>query len=146
MFQQELLYDWQAHAGEVYGVQFSSDETALYSMGKDNLFCQWSVIQSGAKVVEFKVHEGACSPTAEWLIASEGRFYPRTPRGNLFAFESEDRFVLTCSAQEAVVYQVRPGRRGDTHTHSRTHAYTTHGIIITCMHTHTLGHTRTHAH
>ena len=38
------------HEGEVYNVQFSSDETSVYTMGKDGKFSQWSVMKSGEKV------------------------------------------------------------------------------------------------
>ena len=38
------------HEWEVYNVQFSSDETSVYSMGMDGKFSQWSVMKSGEKV------------------------------------------------------------------------------------------------
>ena len=53
VFQQECLCAWRAHSGEVFNVQFSSDETSVYSMGSDSAFCQWSIIQSGAKVQNY---------------------------------------------------------------------------------------------
>ena len=97
---------WKAHEGEVFNVQFSSDETTVYSMGRDKKFCQWSIIQSGKKVTEFQIHESACQPAVGWAQTPGGQYYPNTPRGNLFAFESEDKFVLTCSPQQALIYQV----------------------------------------
>ena len=103
VFQQECLCGWKAHVGEVFNVQFSSDETSVYSIGRDNNFCKWGINRSGEKIVEFKVHEHASNPTEGRL---KGQYYPDIPRGNLFAFESEDKFVLTCSPQEATVYQV----------------------------------------
>ena len=102
--QNESLCGWNAHDGEVFNVQFSSDETSVYSMGRDNKFCQWSINRSGQKVTEFNVHEKACEPTGGSV---RGEYFPNTPRGNLFAFESEDKYVLTCSPKEAIVYQVR---------------------------------------
>ena len=103
VFQQECLCGWKAHVGEVFNVQFSSDETSVYSIGRDNNFCKWGINRSGEKIVEFKIHEHASNPTEGRL---KGQYYPDIPRGNLFAFESEDKFVLTCSPQEATVYQV----------------------------------------
>ena len=50
VFQQECLFGWLAHQGEVHNVQFSSDETSVYSMGSDGAFCQWSINRSGEKV------------------------------------------------------------------------------------------------
>lgn len=106
VFQKECLCGWKAHEGEVFNVQFSSDETTVYSMGRDKKFCQWSIIQSGKKVTEFQIHESACQPAVGWAQTPGGQYYPNTPRGNLFAFESEDKFVLTCSPQQALIYQV----------------------------------------
>ena len=103
VFQQECLCGWRAHVGEVFNVQFSSDETSVYSIGRDNNFCKWGINRSGEKIVEFKIHEHASNPTEGRL---KGQYYPDIPRGNLFAFESEDKFVLTCGPQEAIVYQV----------------------------------------
>ena len=103
VFQQECLCGWKAHGGEVFNVQFSSDETSVYSIGRDNNFCKWGINRSGEKIVEFKIHEHASNPTEGRL---KGQYYPDIPRGNLFAFESEDKFVLTCGPQEATVYQV----------------------------------------
>ena len=106
VFQKECLCGWKAHEGEVFNVQFSSDETTVYSMGRDKKFCQWSIIMSGKKVTEFQIHESACQPAVGWAQTPGGQYYPNTPRGNLFAFESEDKFVLTCSPQQALIYQV----------------------------------------
>lgn len=103
VFQQECLCGWKAHVGEVFNVQFSSDETSVYSIGRDNNFCKWGINRSGEKIVEFKIHQQASNPTEGRL---KGEYYPEVPRGNLFAFENEDKYVLTCGPQEAIVYQV----------------------------------------
>ncbi len=100
--QGECLCGWNAHDGEVFNVQFSSDETSVYSMGRDKKFCQWSMHRSGEKMTEFGIHEGACDPTG----GVRGEYFPSTPPGNLFAFEGEDKFVLTCGPAEALIYQV----------------------------------------
>lgn len=103
--QEEYLFGWRAHEySDVFNVQFSSDETSVYSMGCDNRFCQWSVNRTGDILSEFKVHENACSPTAGKM---KGEYYPSTPRGNIFAFEDEDKFVLTCASDQAIIYQVQ---------------------------------------
>ena len=104
MSQQEYLYGWRAHEySDVFNVQFSSDETSVYSMGCDHRFCQWSIHRTGDKLVEFKVHEKACVPTEGQL---KGEYYPTIPHGNLFAFDDEDKYVLTCAPDQAIVYQV----------------------------------------
>lgn len=97
----ECLCGWTAHHGEVYNVQFSSDENSVYSIGQDNAFCQWSTIRSTEKLAQYDIHSNASSPVVGW----EG-YFPPTPPGNLFAFESEDKYVLTCSNDGSILYQV----------------------------------------
>ena len=105
MSQQEYLFGWRAHEySDVFNVQFSSDETSVYSMGCDQHFSQWSINKTGDKLVDYNIHEHACSPTEGRL---KGEYFPSTPQGNLFAFEDEDKFVLTCAPDQAIVYQVR---------------------------------------
>lgn len=103
--QQEYLFGWRAHDySDVFNVQFSSDETSVYSMGCDHRFCQWSINhRTGDIITEFPIHKNACLPTQGQL---KGEYYPSIPQGNLFAFEDEDKFVLTCAPDQAIVYQV----------------------------------------
>ncbi len=105
MAQKEFLFGWRAHDySDVFNVQFSSDETSVYSMGGDQRFCQWSINRTGDMMVEFNIHDKACQPSEGRL---KGEYYPSTPQGNLFAFENEDKYVLTCAPDQAIVYQVR---------------------------------------
>ena len=99
--QGECLCGWTAHHGEVLNVQFSSDETSVYSLGQDNNFCQWSTLRSTEKLAHYNIHENASKPTSGW----DG-YFPTTPPGNLFAFESDDKYVLTCSPSGSIFYQV----------------------------------------
>ena len=105
--QAECICLWEAHKGGVYNIRFSSDENTVYSMGQDGKFCQWSTLRTGQKVADFHIHPEATFPAASWTKASTANFFPATPRGNLFAFESDDKFVLTCSPKEAIIYEVR---------------------------------------
>lgn len=102
--QGECLCGWTAHQGEIYNVQFSSDETSVYSLGQDNTFCQWSTLRSTERLAQYNIHSGASSPTDHW--AGQLGYFPATPLGNLFAFDSEDRYVLTCSPSGGILYQV----------------------------------------
>ena len=104
--QQEYLFGWRAHNySDVFNVQFSSDETSVYSMGCDHRFCQWSINhKTGDIITEFSIHKNACLPTHGQL---KGEYYPSIPPGNLFAFEDEDKYVLTCAPDQAIIYQVR---------------------------------------
>ena len=77
----------------------------MYSMGGDGKFCQWSTLRNTERIAEFSLHKGAAHPARQWVESHAG-YFPSTPPGNLFAFESEDKYVLTCSAQGGVVYQV----------------------------------------
>lgn len=101
--QEECLFGWTAHNGQVYNLQFSSDENTVFSIGDDGKFCQWSTLRSTEQVASYPIHMEACNPAANWSGAFS---YPSVPRGSLFAFESEDKYVLTCSLQEAIIYQV----------------------------------------
>lgn len=104
MSQQEYLFGWRAHDySDVFNVQFSSDETSVYSMGCDQRFCQWSINKTGDMLAQYRVHDHACTPTEGQL---KGEYFPSTPQGNLFAFEDEDKYVLTCAPDQAIVYQV----------------------------------------
>lgn len=57
-------------------------------------------------MAQFAVDESACNPAQGWSQLPGGQYYPTIPRGNLFAFESEDHFVLTCAQQQAIIYKV----------------------------------------
>ena len=106
--QEECLFGWTAHNGQVHNLQFSSDENTVFSIGGDGTFCQWSTLRSTEQVASYPIHAEACNPAATWSGSSSSslQYYPAVPRGNLFAFESEDKYVLTCSLHEAIIYQV----------------------------------------
>ena len=77
----------------------------MYSMGGDGKFCQWSTLRTTERIAEFAIHKDATQPTRQWVESHSG-YFPSTPPGNLFAFESEDKYVLTCSPDKGVIYQV----------------------------------------
>ena len=58
-------------------------------------------------MAQFAVDESACNPARGWSQMQGGQYYPSTPRGDLFAFESEDHFVLTCAQQQGIIYEVQ---------------------------------------
>ena len=103
--QGDCLCGWTAHHGEVYNIQFSSDETTVYSIGEDGNFCQWSILRSTEKIAQYHIHQDAANPAKQWVSDHRG-YFPSTSSGNLFAFESEDKYVLTCSPNEGIIYQV----------------------------------------
>ncbi|KAI8486466.1 WD repeat-containing protein 91 [Branchiostoma belcheri] len=91
----DCLMSWQAHSGEVYSVQFSCDETSIYSMGADGKFLEWSVHRVGSKLADLPVHEGATGP---FVVSGYGGYKQvQAPGGKLFAFDAEGNYVLTCT-------------------------------------------------
>ena len=126
--QAECICLWEAHKGGVYNIKFSSDENTVYSMGQDGRFCQWSTLRTTQKVADFHIHPEATFPAASWIKASMANFFPATPRGNLSAFESDDKFVLTCSPKEAIIYEVN-----FNNTLSRVLGLSDRNVTVTCV-------------
>ncbi|XP_048584812.1 WD repeat-containing protein 91 isoform X2 [Nematostella vectensis] len=102
----DCLMAMQAHVGEVYSVQFSVDETTIYSMGADGKFSQWSVHRMGRKIADLDIHEGAVNTD---VLLDSPRHKSRQTRGSfgrLFAFDSEGQYVLTCGPQCGLIYKI----------------------------------------
>eukprot|EP00731_Ephydatia_muelleri_P020286 Em0013g13a len=101
--QNKALFAIKAHSLDVMDVQFSWDETSIYSVGSDGKFCCWSIYQSGLKMAEYGGSSPLTWPPQAWHT------FPEASVGRLFAFGkfgSEDKYVLTCAPQEAAIYQV----------------------------------------
>ena len=101
--QNKSLFSFKAHNLEVMDVQFSLDETSLYTVGRDGRFCSWSIYQSGQKMSELSSSGSGTWPPESWHT------FPDASVGRLFAFGSfgsEDKYVFTCAPQEAAFYQV----------------------------------------
>lgn len=125
--QGDCLCGWTAHHGEVYNIQFSSDETTVYSIGEDGNFCQWSILRSTEKIAQYHIHQDAANPAKQWVSDHRG-YFPSISSGNLFAFESEDKYVLTCSPNEGIIYQV-----GEFGTLTRVLSLSDHEGPVTCV-------------
>uniref|UniRef100_A0A2K6GMF1 WD repeat-containing protein 91 n=1 Tax=Propithecus coquereli TaxID=379532 RepID=A0A2K6GMF1_PROCO len=104
MQQHECAMSWRAHCGEVYSVEFSYDENAVYSIGEDGKFIQWNIHKSGLKVSEYGLPSDATGPFV--LSGYSGYKQVQVPRGRLFAFDSEGNYMLTCSATGGVIYKL----------------------------------------
>uniref|UniRef100_A0A6J0VK79 WD repeat-containing protein 91 n=1 Tax=Pogona vitticeps TaxID=103695 RepID=A0A6J0VK79_9SAUR len=104
MQQHECAMSWMAHDGEVYSVEFSYDENAVYSIGEDGKFIQWNIHKSGSKVCEYTLPKDATGPFV--LSGYSGYKQVQFPRGRLFAFDSEGNYMLTCSANGGVIYKL----------------------------------------
>ncbi|GAB1290674.1 WD repeat-containing protein 91 [Apodemus speciosus] len=104
MQQHECAMSWKAHCGEVYSVEFSCDENAVYSIGEDGKFIQWDIHKSGLKVSEYSLPSDATGPFV--LSGYSGYKQVQVPRGRLFAFDSEGNYMLTCSATGGLIYKL----------------------------------------
>uniref|UniRef100_A0A8D2L069 WD repeat-containing protein 91 n=1 Tax=Varanus komodoensis TaxID=61221 RepID=A0A8D2L069_VARKO len=104
MQQHECAMSWKAHDGEVYSVEFSYDENAVYSIGEDEKFIQWNIHKSGSKVSEYALPRDATGPFV--LSGYSGYKQVQFPRGRLFAFDSEGNYMLTCSSTGGVIYKL----------------------------------------
>ncbi|CAI9563155.1 unnamed protein product [Staurois parvus] len=104
MQQHQCAMSWKAHKGEVYSVDFSYDENAVYSIGEDGKFIQWNIHKSGQKVSEYSLPSDATGPFM--LSGYSGYKQVQFPRGRLFAFDSEGRYMLTCSSNGGVIYKL----------------------------------------
>lgn len=104
MQQHQCAMSWEAHRGEVYSVDFSYDENAVYSIGEDGKFIQWNIHKSGQKVSEYSLPPDATGPFM--LSGYSGYKQVQFPRGRLFAFDSEGNYMLTCSSTGGVIYKL----------------------------------------
>ncbi|XP_030071294.1 WD repeat-containing protein 91 isoform X2 [Microcaecilia unicolor] len=104
MQQHQCAMSWKAHGGEVYSVEFSYDENAVYSIGEDGKFIQWNIHKSGQKVYEYFLPSDATGPFV--LSGYSGYKQVQAPRGKLFAFDSEGNYMLTCSSAGGIIYKL----------------------------------------
>ena len=61
----------------------------------------------GNKLSDLSIHTGACGPFV--LSGAGGYRQVQTPKGRLFAFDTEGQHVLTCSQNGGLVYKVIKG-------------------------------------
>ncbi|XP_062838929.1 WD repeat-containing protein 91 isoform X1 [Anolis carolinensis] len=109
MQQHECAMSWMAHDGEVYSVEFSYDENAVYSIGEDGKFIEWNIHKSGSKVSEYALPRDATGPFV--LSGYSGYKQVQFPRGRLFAFDSEGNYMLTCSSTGGVIYKLNSNNK-----------------------------------
>nr|XP_006813463.1 PREDICTED: WD repeat-containing protein 91-like [Saccoglossus kowalevskii] len=105
MHRYDCIMSWKAHNGPVYSVQFSPDENSVYSMGADGKFINWSIHDTGRRLLrDLSVHDGATGP---FIVSGySGYRQVHTPKGKLFAFDVEGCHVLTCASNGGVIYKL----------------------------------------
>ncbi|XP_023997078.2 WD repeat-containing protein 91 [Salvelinus sp. IW2-2015] len=99
----DCAMSWLAHDGEVYSVEFSSDEIRV-RLGEDGKFIQWNIHRCGVKQSENSLPQDATGPFV--LSGYSGYKQVQVPRGRLFAFDSEGQHVLTCSNNGGLIYRL----------------------------------------
>ncbi|XP_065828385.1 WD repeat-containing protein 91-like isoform X2 [Oscarella lobularis] len=102
MTQWDVLMGWQGHIGEVYAVEFSCDETTVFSAGEDGKFLQWSLHHIGQRIADLSLPLEATNP----LQAAGYTGTDTIPRGRLFAFDSEGQYFITCGPSNGLVYKL----------------------------------------
>eukprot|EP00794_Sanderia_malayensis_P005508 gene5508-6193_t len=102
----DCLVGWHAHSTDVVDVQFSVDETSLYSLGADGKLCLWDVHKVSFKTAQFTLHN-SCIGLRSQLEDNAAATYPGleyAPTGRLFAFDSDGKYMTTCAANGALMY------------------------------------------
>lgn len=101
--QKDCVAQWQAQQGEIHTVDFTKDERGCYSMGAggSSSITQWTL--DGAKTAELSLHSGAGGPFV--LSGFGGLKQVHTPKGGLFALDSDKKFCLTCKMSGALLYK-----------------------------------------
>lgn len=106
----DCAMSWRAHDGEVYSVEFSYDENTVFSIGEDGKFIQWNIHRCGVRQSEQALPQDATGPFV--LSGYSGYKQVQTPRGRLFAFDSEGQHVLTCSSTGGIIHRLSTGEAG----------------------------------
>ena len=77
---------------------------SIYPCPYYSQFSQWSINKTGKKITDLGVHSGACGPFI--MTGAGGYRQVQTPKGKLFAFDTEGQYVLTCSQSGGLIYKV----------------------------------------
>ncbi|KAK2163812.1 hypothetical protein LSH36_74g14060 [Paralvinella palmiformis] len=100
----DCISSWSAHQGEIYSAMFSVDQTTCYTIGADSKFIQWSIHNTGQQLSSTSLHQGAVGP---FVFTGHGGYRQvQTPKGKLFALESEGQHLLTCAPTGAQMYKI----------------------------------------
>lgn len=103
----DCLNGWLAHEGEICSLQFSADETTVYSMGTDGKFIQWSVHRMGKRIADLEIQEGVVWCETDGAGYSQSRYkYSPSSYGKMFAFDAEGQYLLTCGTESGAVHKV----------------------------------------
>ncbi|XP_028391041.1 WD repeat-containing protein 91-like [Dendronephthya gigantea] len=99
----DCLMNWRAHTSQVKSVQFSVDETSVFSLGRDNQFLQWSLRKMGLITASIAAHDGMCGPR-DHVVATSSKTRPALFT-RLFTFDSKGEHLLTCAPTSGIIYK-----------------------------------------
>lgn len=67
---------------------------------------QWSINKTGRKLADLPVHAGVSGPFMTPGASSQKHDLMQSPRGKLFALDTDGNHMLTCSSRGGVIYKV----------------------------------------
>ena len=108
-------FEWKAHNGKVYDVQFgSADEEKIYSLGEDKMFYLWAASTTSAPVTEINLNN--CQQHPRQFTGKEQHEgglisipQPDAVQNKLFGFCFANKYlyILNSSVKRMVVYKVK---------------------------------------
>lgn len=136
----DCLMNWSAHTGQVNSVQFSVDETSVFSLGRDNQFLQWSLrSKMGLKTASIVAHDGMSGPRDHTVMTSSKAKPALFSR--LFTFDCKGEHLLTCAPTSGIIYKYNQSDNvlsqvfsiGESKSHVTSVDWNTAGDCITCL-------------
>jgi len=102
----DCLNGWHAHSTDILNVQFSVDETSIFSLGADGKLCLWDVHRVSSKLAEFALNESCTGINSQALGHGTSQKFFYRPGGRLLAFDSDGKYMLTCASNGALMYSI----------------------------------------
>ena len=106
-------FEWKAHDGRVCDVQFgSTDETKVYSLGEDKMFCLWSTSTTSAPLKEIHFDDYQPPPRLTrieryYIIRNIRISHPAIGRNKLFGFAFAYKYIMISSVEGKALYEVK---------------------------------------
>uniref|UniRef100_UPI00358F0FF5 WD repeat-containing protein 91 n=1 Tax=Myxine glutinosa TaxID=7769 RepID=UPI00358F0FF5 len=106
----ECLLKWPAHQGSVWALEFSGDETSIYTMGEDNRFVQWSLHSPSSSVVDLFLGGSHDEATVGLAWRPPPASLALSPWGRPFALDSGSQgglqYLAACNGLQATIYEL----------------------------------------
>ena len=85
-------------------LQPSHDDTSVYTMTSGGLLAQWSLVQTGQKMLEASL---SSSEEGAGYFSDPARFPRNSLSSAVFTFTSDERHILACSTDGGDLYKVK---------------------------------------